>query len=47
MMRRLGAEVEGVTGEGVPVVEGAGGVVERVGGRGTASSCTDHMIILY
>ena len=49
MRIRLGAEVEGVSGEGVPVVEGAGGVVERllwVGGRGTANSCTDHMITL-
>jgi hypothetical protein len=47
---RLGAEVDGVTGEGVLVVAGAGGVMERLlwaGGRGTANSCADHMTIQY
>ena len=49
---RSGAEVEGVTGDGVPVVEGAGGVMERLvwaGGRGTAKSChrTQNLYILH
>jgi hypothetical protein len=50
MAMRLGAEVDGVTGEGVLVVAGAGGVMERLlwaGGRGTANSCADHMTIQY